>query len=79
MKKVVTCKLVDTAEGQFNLVEALLKEDALTHWMEFKHVKTMHISKRLDRTNKLTKGICKDTCKVCLQELKKHYFPKNLA
>eukprot|EP00957_Ditylum_brightwellii_P128946 9837225-Ditylum_brightwellii.AAC.1 len=29
MKKVVKCKPVDTSEGQFNLVEALLKGDTL--------------------------------------------------
>eukprot|EP00957_Ditylum_brightwellii_P056767 4302207-Ditylum_brightwellii.AAC.1 len=77
MKKVVKCKLVDTAEGQFDLVEALLKGFILTHWMEFKHVENMHFSKNSDRMDKPAKGICKDTYKVCLQELKKHYFPKN--
>eukprot|EP00957_Ditylum_brightwellii_P067426 5118287-Ditylum_brightwellii.AAC.1 len=63
MKKVVKHKPVDTAEGQFDLVEALLKGDALTHWMEFKHVETMHISKNSDGTDKPAKGICKDTYK----------------
>eukprot|EP00957_Ditylum_brightwellii_P155352 11825682-Ditylum_brightwellii.AAC.1 len=37
MKKVVKCKPVDMAEGRFDLVKALLEEDALTHLMEFKH------------------------------------------
>eukprot|EP00957_Ditylum_brightwellii_P121066 9234722-Ditylum_brightwellii.AAC.1 len=37
MNKVLKCKPVDTAEGQFDMVEALLKGDDLTHWMEFKH------------------------------------------
>eukprot|EP00957_Ditylum_brightwellii_P055205 4185128-Ditylum_brightwellii.AAC.1 len=63
MKKVVKCKPVDMAEGQFDLVEASLEEDAFTHWMEFKHVETMHVSKNLNGTDKLAKGICKDTYK----------------
>eukprot|EP00957_Ditylum_brightwellii_P166626 12683821-Ditylum_brightwellii.AAC.1 len=31
MNKVVKCKLMDTAERKFDLVEALLEGDALTH------------------------------------------------
>eukprot|EP00957_Ditylum_brightwellii_P104373 7949129-Ditylum_brightwellii.AAC.1 len=64
-------------EGQFDFVEALLKGDTLTHWIEFKRVEDMHVSKNLDRMDAPAKGICKDTYKVCLQEPKKHYFPKN--
>eukprot|EP00957_Ditylum_brightwellii_P078787 5990731-Ditylum_brightwellii.AAC.1 len=79
MRKVMKRKSVDTAEGQFNLVEVLIEGNALTHWMEFKRVETMRVSRNLDRTDKPAKGICKDTYKVCLQELKKHYFPKNSA
>eukprot|EP00957_Ditylum_brightwellii_P010752 814443-Ditylum_brightwellii.AAC.1 len=63
MKKMVKCKPVDTAEGQFDLVEALLEGDTLTHWMEFNRVETMRISKRSDRTDKPAKGICNDTYK----------------
>eukprot|EP00957_Ditylum_brightwellii_P040430 3059927-Ditylum_brightwellii.AAC.1 len=63
MKKVVKCKSVDMAEGQFDLVEALLEGDTLTHWMEFKHVETMSISKILDRAGILMKDICKDMYK----------------
>eukprot|EP00957_Ditylum_brightwellii_P126942 9677560-Ditylum_brightwellii.AAC.1 len=63
MNKVVKCKPVDTAERKFDLVEALLEGDALTHWMEFKHVETTHISKRQDGTDKPAKGICDDTYK----------------
>eukprot|EP00957_Ditylum_brightwellii_P189969 14462515-Ditylum_brightwellii.AAC.1 len=44
------------AEGKFDLVEALLEEDALIHWMEFKCVEIMHVSKRPDRTDKPAKG-----------------------
>eukprot|EP00957_Ditylum_brightwellii_P125401 9558064-Ditylum_brightwellii.AAC.1 len=47
--------------------------------MEFKHVEIMCVNKRLDEMDKPAKGIYKDTYKVCLQELKKHYFPKNSA
>eukprot|EP00957_Ditylum_brightwellii_P047270 3590648-Ditylum_brightwellii.AAC.1 len=56
MKKVVKCKPVDTAEGQFDLVEAFLEGDALTHWMEFKCVETTCISKNSDRMDKLAKA-----------------------
>eukprot|EP00957_Ditylum_brightwellii_P170926 13009457-Ditylum_brightwellii.AAC.1 len=63
MNKVVKCKPVDMAEGKFNLVEALLKADALTHWMEFKHVETLCISKRPDRMDEPVKGICDNTHK----------------
>eukprot|EP00957_Ditylum_brightwellii_P109268 8334679-Ditylum_brightwellii.AAC.1 len=79
MNKVVKCKLVDLAEGKSDLVEALLEGDALTHWMEFKCVETTYITKKPDGTYKPTKYICDNTFKVCLQELKRHYFPKNLA
>eukprot|EP00957_Ditylum_brightwellii_P016217 1220059-Ditylum_brightwellii.AAC.1 len=70
MCKLIKCKPVGTAEGQFDLVEALLEGDALVHWMEFKHVKTMHTSKNLDEADTVPKGICSETFKVCLQELK---------
>eukprot|EP00957_Ditylum_brightwellii_P067599 5131292-Ditylum_brightwellii.AAC.1 len=63
MFKVVNCKPVDTVKGHFDLVEALLKGDALTHWMEFKHTETMCISKNPDRTDAPSKGICPDTFK----------------
>eukprot|EP00957_Ditylum_brightwellii_P081899 6229368-Ditylum_brightwellii.AAC.1 len=79
MKKLVKCKPVDMAEGQFDLVDVLLEGDTLTHWMEFKHVETTCVSKSLGKTDKPVKGICKDTYKACLQELEKHYFPKNSA
>eukprot|EP00957_Ditylum_brightwellii_P085825 6528398-Ditylum_brightwellii.AAC.1 len=79
MNKVIKCKLLDMVEGKFDLVGALLRGDALTCWIEFKYVETMCISKRPDGTDKPTKGICDDTLMVCLQELKRHYFPKNLA
>eukprot|EP00957_Ditylum_brightwellii_P072961 5544328-Ditylum_brightwellii.AAC.1 len=72
MKKVVKCKPLGMAEGQFDLVEMLLEGDTLTNWMEFKYVETTCISKNLDGTYKPAKGICKDTYKVCLQELRKH-------
>eukprot|EP00957_Ditylum_brightwellii_P146626 11162153-Ditylum_brightwellii.AAC.1 len=79
MKKVVKCKPVDMAERQFNLVEVLFGGDTLTCWMELKCVETTCISKKLVRMDKPARGICKDTYKMCLQELKKHYFPKNSA
>eukprot|EP00957_Ditylum_brightwellii_P173726 13226402-Ditylum_brightwellii.AAC.1 len=79
MNKVVKCKPVNRSDGKFDLVEALLEGDGFTHWMEFECVETMRVSKRPYRTDEPVKGICDNTCKVCLQELKKLYFPKNLA
>eukprot|EP00957_Ditylum_brightwellii_P027169 2054050-Ditylum_brightwellii.AAC.1 len=38
MQKIVKCKSVDTMEGKFDLVEAILKGDALMHWLKFKQV-----------------------------------------
>eukprot|EP00957_Ditylum_brightwellii_P209260 15361011-Ditylum_brightwellii.AAC.1 len=38
-----------------------------------------HILKNPDGTDAAPKGVCDDTFKVCLQELKNHYFPKNSA
>eukprot|EP00957_Ditylum_brightwellii_P048851 3706496-Ditylum_brightwellii.AAC.1 len=58
-------------------MEALLKGDALMHWQEFKRVDTSCTSKNLDGTDTAPKGVCNNTFKACLQESKKHYFPKN--
>eukprot|EP00957_Ditylum_brightwellii_P187821 14300823-Ditylum_brightwellii.AAC.1 len=38
MQKIVKCKLMDMAEGKFDLVEVLLEGNALRHWLEFKWV-----------------------------------------
>eukprot|EP00957_Ditylum_brightwellii_P003757 285426-Ditylum_brightwellii.AAC.1 len=38
MRKIVKYKLVDEAEGMFDLVEALLEGDALTHWLVFEQM-----------------------------------------
>eukprot|EP00957_Ditylum_brightwellii_P153412 11676405-Ditylum_brightwellii.AAC.1 len=56
MKKVVKYKPVDTAEGKFDLVEALLEGDALTCWMEFKRAETTRTSKNSDRMDKRAKA-----------------------
>eukprot|EP00957_Ditylum_brightwellii_P189148 14397839-Ditylum_brightwellii.AAC.1 len=45
MQKIVKCNPVDTAEGKFNLVEVVLKGDALRHWLEFKQVEVANMSK----------------------------------
>eukprot|EP00957_Ditylum_brightwellii_P121974 9301915-Ditylum_brightwellii.AAC.1 len=45
LNKVIKNKPVDAADGRFDLVEALLKGDALTHWQDFKRVETSRISK----------------------------------
>ena len=70
---------MDAADGRFDLVEALLEGDALMHWQEFKRVEMPRVSKNLDGTDTSPLGVCEDTFKACLQELKKHYFPKNSA
>eukprot|EP00957_Ditylum_brightwellii_P061752 4686160-Ditylum_brightwellii.AAC.1 len=77
MQSIIKCKQVEKAEGMFNLVEALLEGDALTHWLEFKQVETACTSKNLDGTNIDPLGMSPKTFKVYMQELKKHYFPKN--
>eukprot|EP00957_Ditylum_brightwellii_P117257 8942614-Ditylum_brightwellii.AAC.1 len=49
------------------------------HWQEFKRLETSHVLKNPDGTDAAPKGMCDDTFKACLQELKKHYSPKNSA
>eukprot|EP00957_Ditylum_brightwellii_P138118 10528458-Ditylum_brightwellii.AAC.1 len=39
----------------------------------------MGVSKNVDGTDGPPRGICPAIFRVCLQELEKHYFPKNLA
>eukprot|EP00957_Ditylum_brightwellii_P185705 14138759-Ditylum_brightwellii.AAC.1 len=77
LSKVIKNKPVDTADGRFDLVKALLEGDALTHWQEFKRVEMSCTSKNPNSTDTAPLGACNDTFKACLQELKKHYFPKN--
>eukprot|EP00957_Ditylum_brightwellii_P022048 1663538-Ditylum_brightwellii.AAC.1 len=45
LSKVIKNKPVDAVDGHFDLVEALLKGDTLTHWQEFKRVETSCTSK----------------------------------
>eukprot|EP00957_Ditylum_brightwellii_P212252 15367138-Ditylum_brightwellii.AAC.1 len=40
MQKLIKCKLVDMAEGKFDLVESLVKVDTIIYWQEFKCVGT---------------------------------------
>eukprot|EP00957_Ditylum_brightwellii_P041363 3132420-Ditylum_brightwellii.AAC.1 len=42
---VIKNKPIKTAKSKFDLVEAMLKGDALTHWQEFKHVEIVWIPK----------------------------------
>eukprot|EP00957_Ditylum_brightwellii_P196603 14979511-Ditylum_brightwellii.AAC.1 len=79
MKKVIKNKPVNNVDSQFNLDEALLEGDALTHLQEFKKVETIQVSKNLDGMDTAPKGVHGETFKSCLQELKTHYFPKNSA
>eukprot|EP00957_Ditylum_brightwellii_P073066 5552644-Ditylum_brightwellii.AAC.1 len=76
MQKIVKCKPVDTAESKFNLVEAILEGDASTHWLKFKCVEVACTSKNSNDSNTALLGMCNPTFAICLQELKKHYFPQ---
>eukprot|EP00957_Ditylum_brightwellii_P096707 7365378-Ditylum_brightwellii.AAC.1 len=67
------------ADGRFDLVEVLLKGDTLMHWQEFVRVEISRTSKNPDGTDTALKSVCDNMFKACLQELKKHYFLKNLA
>eukprot|EP00957_Ditylum_brightwellii_P096038 7316683-Ditylum_brightwellii.AAC.1 len=49
------------------------------HWQEFKRVETSHVLKNPDGMDTSVLGMCDNTFKACLQELKKHYIPKNSA
>eukprot|EP00957_Ditylum_brightwellii_P211656 15366432-Ditylum_brightwellii.AAC.2 len=79
MQKVVKCKPADITEGQFDLVEVLLKGDAFIHCQEFKCIKTMCMNKNPNNTDMALLGMCLTIFRFCPQEPKKHYFPNNLA
>eukprot|EP00957_Ditylum_brightwellii_P012192 921029-Ditylum_brightwellii.AAC.1 len=79
MQEIVKCKLFDRAEGKFNLVEAILDGDALTHWLKFNRVEVAMTSKNPDGLDTVPLGMCNPTFAICLQDLKKHYFPKNTS
>eukprot|EP00957_Ditylum_brightwellii_P067642 5134412-Ditylum_brightwellii.AAC.1 len=63
LNKVIKNKPVDTADGCFDLVEALLEGDALTHWQKFKRVETSRTSKNPDGTDTSPEGMCDNTFK----------------
>eukprot|EP00957_Ditylum_brightwellii_P104989 8002462-Ditylum_brightwellii.AAC.1 len=65
--------------SKFDLVDAVLEGNVLTHWQEFKHVKIAWIPKNLDGADGMAPGICVETYKMCLNLLRKHYFPQNAA
>eukprot|EP00957_Ditylum_brightwellii_P000502 38771-Ditylum_brightwellii.AAC.1 len=77
MQKIAKCKLVDMVEGKFNLVETILKGDALTHWLKFKWVEVARKSKNPNSSDTVLLGMCNPTFAIFLQDLKKNYFPKN--
>eukprot|EP00957_Ditylum_brightwellii_P106639 8135916-Ditylum_brightwellii.AAC.1 len=79
MQKIVSCKPVDMAKSKFDLVEAILEGYALMLWLEFKWVDITQTSKTHDGTDTPPLGMCNPTFTICLKELKKHYFLKNLA
>eukprot|EP00957_Ditylum_brightwellii_P104729 7981386-Ditylum_brightwellii.AAC.1 len=58
MQKIMKCKLVDTAEGKFDLMEAILKGDALTHWLEFKQDENSRMSKNPNSMDTPQLGMC---------------------
>eukprot|EP00957_Ditylum_brightwellii_P157379 11978149-Ditylum_brightwellii.AAC.1 len=76
---IIKNKLIKSAKNKFDLAEAILKGNALMHWQEFKHIKIAWIPKNLDGTCGVAPGICMETYKMCLNLLKKHYFPQNAA
>eukprot|EP00957_Ditylum_brightwellii_P088041 6706522-Ditylum_brightwellii.AAC.1 len=76
---VIKNKPIEIAKSKFDLVEAILEGDALTHWHEFKCVEITWIPKNPDGTDGVAQGICMDTYKLCLGLLKKQYFPQNAA
>eukprot|EP00957_Ditylum_brightwellii_P190645 14513541-Ditylum_brightwellii.AAC.1 len=57
-------KPVDAVDGCFDLVEALLEGDALTHWQEFKRVETSCTLKNPDGTDTALKDMCNDMFKA---------------
>eukprot|EP00957_Ditylum_brightwellii_P175561 13367021-Ditylum_brightwellii.AAC.1 len=76
---IIKNKPIETAKSEFDLVEVILKGDALTHWQEFKCIEIVPIPKNPDGTDSLAPGISMDSYKVCLGLLKKQYFPRNAA
>eukprot|EP00957_Ditylum_brightwellii_P172652 13142818-Ditylum_brightwellii.AAC.1 len=79
MQKSMKCKLVDTANGKFYLIEALHEGDALMHWLKYKQVEIAWARKNPDGMDTPPLGMCNLMFTVFLQELKKHYFLKNVA
>eukprot|EP00957_Ditylum_brightwellii_P113100 8625562-Ditylum_brightwellii.AAC.1 len=61
---VIKNKPIETAESKFDLVEAILEGDALTHWQEFKRVEIARILKNPNGTDSVAPGISIDTYKV---------------
>eukprot|EP00957_Ditylum_brightwellii_P188577 14355994-Ditylum_brightwellii.AAC.1 len=60
---VIKNKPIKTAKSKFDLVEAILEGDALTHWQEFKRVEIAWIPKNLNGTDGMAPGISMDTYK----------------
>eukprot|EP00957_Ditylum_brightwellii_P208804 15358989-Ditylum_brightwellii.AAC.1 len=79
MQMIIKCKLVDMVEGKFDLVDAILEGDASMHWLKFKPVAIVQISKNPDGSNMPRLGMCDPALTVCPKEFKRHFFPKNLA
>eukprot|EP00957_Ditylum_brightwellii_P185962 14158011-Ditylum_brightwellii.AAC.1 len=76
MQKTVKCKPVDTLEGKFNLVEALLEGDTLTHWQKYKFIKIPHKSKNPDGLDMALLNVSLENFQLCLQELKSMIFQR---
>eukprot|EP00957_Ditylum_brightwellii_P141643 10790833-Ditylum_brightwellii.AAC.1 len=58
---VIKNKPINTAKSKFDLVEAIFKGNALTHWQEFKRIEIVRIPKNLVGTNGVAPGICTET------------------
>eukprot|EP00957_Ditylum_brightwellii_P028053 2118426-Ditylum_brightwellii.AAC.1 len=79
MQKIIKCKPVDMVKGKFDIVEAILKGDVLTDWLKFKWVEVAQLSKNPDSLDTTPLEMCDPTFAIFLQDLKKHYFPKNVS
>eukprot|EP00957_Ditylum_brightwellii_P044833 3401445-Ditylum_brightwellii.AAC.1 len=55
---IIKNKPIKTAESKFDLVEAILKGNTLTHWQDFKCIKIAQISKNPDGTDAIFPTKC---------------------
>eukprot|EP00957_Ditylum_brightwellii_P130160 9928530-Ditylum_brightwellii.AAC.1 len=61
MQKIIKSKLVDTAKGKFDLVDAILEGDVSMHWLKFKQGEVARTSKKPDGLDMALLGMCDPT------------------